>query len=808
MTNDNQDAGGPLFLTVDGILSEHERLLCAQSAQSDRPDLLQDLLQIRGFVERLTRSGAYFDEASERKAAQGILDYWTSELAKHQADEGMSGQSRRTIYEFNAQALRALQHDFENPFGRVSELMDSLSQADRHSAAVILKAIDGTAKASNLRFQEGLLKELASQVAGGREDATLLEFCLWHLFEDPETRTGNKIYRPKKARNQDERVDFFSCKVFLVRKADELLEALPEPERDALIDALMSMSAGTADAHRPRTLVRSLMVRLGDISESVQARVHPTSSQAGQFSLYEKGPLTLTEFLERSRLTFCNDGRWRIAHPALEERWDPLKKRKWEVEQKEKRNRGRVFVISTVVLAALVTSLTWIAWSLVWTNLAMEHLANAQTSSDLKEGLAESVAGLQASKLSMTEDKSYASQVANVAIGAVIGARARNRALGTLPAYPSIPSIECERTQVFGGSDSYSVTITSDFAPPARFGNLDACPLFATNLDGTLLAAAWDKRGGVTVKVFRLPAGFRLGTGKNATLVEADLEEEGAPWMATEALKPLKLTQLLGEAPKKRGAKTCKDRSLRFSEDDKTVSFECLYSGDSGSELEWIPFAVEGSASDLAANASGNAFERIQKLVMGNSAAESALRDEPKGAASVFLGPRSGPKPGFVTVRGDGYVQIWHGDKEQPYLSAEFRSDFVRVATGGRPSALDVQDADRDPIYAIYALSPSPVIRVYQQRSGKHATLLMEHYPPPGVGTPVGIKFTTKAHCLQIRGKTRNAADLAMVDYYLMLDPDRLLAVGKALAKDLELQSPTAVLPAYHEAIKKQCYGG
>jgi hypothetical protein len=84
----------------------------------------------------------------------------------------------------------------------------------------------------------------------------------------------------------------------------------------------------------------------------------------------------------------------------------------------------------------------------------------------------------------------------------------------------------------------------------------------------------------------------------------------------------------------------------------------------------------------------------------------------------------------------------------------------------------------------------------------------MEHYPPPGVGTPVGIKFTTKAHCLHIRGKTRNAADLAMVDYYLMLDPDRLLAVGKALAKDLELQSPTAVLPAYHEAIKKQCYGG
>ena len=52
---------------------------------------------------------------------------------------------------------------------------------------------------------------------------------------------------------------------------------------------------------------------------------------------------------------------------------------------------------------------------------------------------------------------------------------------------------------------SYAVTIRSDFGPPTKLGGLlDACPLFATNLRGNLLAAAWDKGGKVDLKVFEL----------------------------------------------------------------------------------------------------------------------------------------------------------------------------------------------------------------------------------------------------------------------------------------------------------------
>jgi hypothetical protein len=111
-------------------------------------------------------------------------------------------------------------------------------------------------------------------------------------------------------------------------------------------------------------------------------------------------------------------------------------------------------------------------------------------------------------------------------------------------------------------------------------------------------------------------------------------------------------------------------------------------------------------------------------------------------------------------------------------------------------------------MYAIYALSPTPVVRVYEQEA-RHARLLMEHYPPAGVGTPVAIRFTENARCLQIRASRKSGGQLAAVDYYLILDLNRLLAVGRALERDLGA-APTSAEPplqAYSRAIQKQCYG-
>jgi hypothetical protein len=787
MNNERAQTDSTPFLTVDAILAEHEALLAAQSAH-------EDIAQIRAFVDRLAASGAYFDEAVERKAIQGTLDYWTSELARQQTDEEPTGLRRRSIREFDAEALKALQHDFENPFGHVADAIESLGQEERHSAPAILKRVNEIARANNLRFQEGLLKELASQVTGDREDASLLEFCLWHLFEDPETRWGNKIYRPRRTRNKDQRVEFFSCKVYLVTKTDQLYQALPDRERHALVDALMSMTPTDADAQRSRSHLSSIAAKLDELSGALS-----TASQAHQFVLYEDGPLTLTEFLERSRLAFREADKWRMVHPVLAERWDPLKKRKWEAEEKAKSRQRTLLASFTVVVVALVTSLAWIAWYVFWGDAAAAHLAMAQTLEVPKERLSESVAGLRASKLSMGGDEAYARLVVNDAIGAVIGARAKQRTLGEPNAYPSFPTIECERTS---DSDSYSVTITSDFERPAKLSGLDYCPVFAVNLSGTLLAAAWEKIGGdVDVPVFALPLPperFRLKSEGNGPLAESDLNENGAGWMRK--LKAVNLTPLLGEASRRRGTNGCKDRSIRFSEDDAVVSFECLYENKrrTGNQLELMAFAVEpirreAAPSAPSPNVSEKSFEAIRKIVTAER------------AASVFLGPRNGSSPAFATVRGNGYVRIWHDGNDKP--SAEFRSDFVRVGTSGRPTALDVEDADGHPIYAIYSLSPYPVIRIYDQRRAKHATLLMEHYPPSGVGTPVGIEFTREARCLKIRAKRveKESSEVDLVVYYLILDTDRLLTVAQALERDLEIKAPGSGLPAYEKAIKEQC---
>jgi hypothetical protein len=817
MNNDNHQTGGPLFLTVDAILSEHEHLLAARSDP-------EALVQIRSFVERLTKSGAYFDEAFERKAIQGTLDYWTSELAKHQADEDLTSQRRRSIDEFNAQALKALQQDVENPFGRISDLMDSLSQEDRRSAAAILGLVSDTAKTQNLRFQENLLKEMVSQVTGesgkdmvtqvtrDREDATLLEFCLWHLFEDPHTRSGNKIYHPKKSGSKTERVDFFSCKVYLVRKADELFEALGRPA--AVLDALTGMASGNANAQRRRSILGSIAGKLTDLGQAVKAWLRSASLRTRKFRVYDKKALNLLEFLQTSRLAFNQGGRWRMVHPALA-RWDPLKERRWKTAQKQR----LLFLGSTAVVVAVLTSLLWIGWYKFWTNLAMAHLAKAQIYSVPKDRLKESVAGLWAAKLSMGSDHSYASQVGNDVIGAVIGDRAQNGkgSLGDLKPYPNVPRIECGQIPAFGPGSIYSVT-APDLAGPAKSSSSDACPVFAVNLGGTRLAAAWEKAGRVTMKVFEIPTNFRLGSGDKGALVEADLkgENEAAPQL--KELPELELEPPLNRESEKLTTE-CKDRALRFSEDDKTVSFECLYStgpaGERVSTVQWIPAAIKDRAANTAFKASDTAFESIKELVTaaGNppqpcnkDVAESL--PPTRRVTAVFLGPRTGSSTGFVTVRGDGHVQIWHDEKPPPCLSAQFRSDFVRVGTGGRPAALDVQDvAVPNPMYAIYALSPAPVIRVYEQRQAKHATLLMEHYPPVGVGTPVGIKFTKQARCLQIRAKRKHVGELVFVDYYLILDPNRLLAVADALKGDLDRETSTthATLPAYDAAITKQC---
>jgi hypothetical protein len=810
MNNPSHATASPRLLTVESILTEHEQLL---AAQADR----EDVDQIRGFVDRLVESGVYFDEAFERKAIQGTLDYWTSELAKYPADQDSTGQRRRSIREFDADALQALQGDFRNPFDGIADRMPSLSPGERHSPAAILRLIDDAAKPQGVRFQEGLLKEMVSQVSGDsdrddatqaardRDDAGLLEFCLWHLFEDPETRLGNKVYRPRRSGHKEERVEYFSCKVYLVRKADQLFEALGRPP--ALLDALRRMGGGDVRMQGPGSFFGALADRIADLGQALRAWLRSGHLQSGNYELYGSRALSLGEFLQASRLAFSEGSRRRIVHPALL-RWDPLKESRWRAAQTEK----LLFLSSTAVAVALVTSLAWLGWYQYWTGLAATHLATAQASTDTHIRLEESVSGLRASMLSMGSEDSYVSQVANDAIGAIIGERARvgKGAMDDLPPYPDVPRLECAENQGRETGSAYSVKVANASAQISS----GTCPVFAVNMDGTRLAAAWEKAGGVTLKVFEIPTNFRLGSGANGAVLAADLaaEAQTAPWMRSARVRELELHPSLNRKSAELKGE-CIDRTLRFSEDDRVVSFECLHHERTNGDASVVQsiHAIIGEKDASPDAASRAALARAEMVVADKrnelKTCKGGEQLPPTSAVkSLFLGRPTASGNRFVTVREDGFVQIWHDGKERPCLSTQFRSDFVRVATGGRPAALAVNDVLR-PTYAIYHLNPAeptPVVRVYEQES-THARLLMEHYPPAGVGTPVGIRFTPKARCLQIRAVRGSRA----VDYYLILDLNGLSAVGNALEKDLgaAASSTNPPLREYNQAVTEQCYG-
>jgi hypothetical protein len=808
MNTDGEPDDNAPFLTVEAVLAAHEHLLSAQDADGR-------LARVRGFVERLIASGAIFDEAGERKALQGTLDYWTSELTAQAPDQDAAGHRRPMIRDFDAGALTARQHEFENPFGVLAERVGALDADRRRSPTAIIELIQEVSRPQGLRFQDGLLREMANQVAGeshadpatqavhDREDATLLEFCLWHLFEDTDTRLGNKLYRPRHIEGSVRRVDFFSCKVYLVRKTQQLYDAQSEREQAALLDQLMRVDGRGGGGARPASRLAALPRMLSGLPRAVEATRAPLRT----FRLYRAEGLDLQAFLRDARLVFADAGKPRLVHPALA-RWDPLKERRWKAAASER----RFFLTSTIVLVAGATVLAWLVWYWAWTDVAMDHLARSQIAAEAKPRLDHSVAGLRAANLSRGANRAYATQVANDAIGRIIGERARKGRgdLDALLPYPQVPRLECEQGKAPGADFvSYTVRLAAD---AAKLSALAACPTFAVDLDGTRLAAAWQRDGRVRLRVFDIPRDFSIGGARGAALTEADISETAA-WI--DSLQEQEIDPPLHRQPAPL-TEECKDRALRFSEDGTTVSLECLYS--TGERLR--PSALKWVAARLRSAGGSTAEAGVEQVVHGGvelgpcNAERSAAPRGTANVTAVFLGPRSGTGSGFVAVRGDGSVEIWHDPSQPPCLSTQFFTDFVRVAIAGRPVALDVQDLGVEgprALYALYAHSAAPVLRIYQQLQAEQATLLLEHYPPAGVGTPVAIRFTPQARCLQVRAiRNNDARQLVYVDYHLVLDSARLLTVGHALQRDLagDASVTDSPLPEYHRAIQQECGRG
>jgi hypothetical protein len=823
MDNGPRQGRTALMLTLDVIRAEHGRLLEA-GAQTilDVPDYLR---KVKSFVDGLVESGAYFDETAERRAIQAYLDHWTAELANHAAREERTGLSHLEIRAFDADALRKLQDQFINPFETLSRDLTSLSQAGQRSASGVLKLLEDKAKATGLRFQEGVLKEIASQVASDPQGAALCEFCLWHLFEDPETRSGNKISRPSGE-------IAFSCTAYLVDKAGEMCQAQPERERNLLMGALARFGSVSPVQATSKLLPRSAIHKL-------------KYSTLHAFVLYTKTTLDLDQFLTTSRLTFDRGNRGlELVHDALMRRWVDLAA---EIAARTARMRqNRKMVFSAVAFTALV-GVGWIAWSGLQAH--RQEAATRDASAAANEGALASAQLLTtrdalwgqqypdaaafrsavgaamysaardhfATQLDMSlhavkaNDSMQGRQTLTNAISAVIGFLAQVGALGELPPYPKVvdprnpdpdepDSKKCATTQ-----RTYCVRI-GELLLPIPGANPDEVISFPlANHDGTRLATALSRPGGVMLRA------FELRRGEAAARRDSAASLAGGLW----SLRPM------GEGVQVAG---CRAGTFQFSpETDGVVIFQCAESGKwsyvdfQRDEGAYTTYDTPGlSPHDARASQGGPKCPPTS----GHRAEQEFL---PSSDASVFLGPppAKGQLGDILTAGREGYVRRWR-EPNTPCLHAQFFSDFVRVVTAGHPTGLALYGDDSVANYAIYHDSP-PVIRVYKQSGRDLAKQVIEYYPSYGLGTPTGLRFTPNGQCLEVLAKrarpvTRKPDDYPVgITYYLMLEAKALKLVGTALEKDLadlktrefsHAQSSATryeQLSAYRQLVESQC---
>ncbi|MFN0300446.1 MAG: hypothetical protein ACKVQU_08835, partial [Burkholderiales bacterium] len=340
------------MLTLDVIRVEHGRLFeMGETAALEVPEYLRD---VRTFVDRLVESGTYFDEVPERRLMQTYLDHWTAELSDHTGAAARSAIQRLELRPFDVAALKALQGQFSNPFEHLAKEISA--GANLSSSTEVLKWLESKAKTAGLRFQEGMLKEIASQMAVDPERATLLEFCLWHLFEDPDTRFGNKIRRP-------EGVVIFICTVYLLRGIERLRSAQQPPEQQSLVNAIARFTPGKSIDQSPDPMPSAVVLK---------------GIGSHEFRLYARERLDLATFLVAARLTFrSDDQKLRLVHGSLLNRWNVVVgARAAQVERA--RGRKRTGLVTIGLAAAIGLGLiVWTSYRIYAADEALRHAGQA-----------------------------------------------------------------------------------------------------------------------------------------------------------------------------------------------------------------------------------------------------------------------------------------------------------------------------------------------------------------------------------------------------------------------------------------------
>ena len=821
---DIEGSSRPL-VTLDAIRAEHGRML-----ETDSGGTVQGadyVREVRSFVDRLVASSVYFDEMSERRTIQGYLDHWIGELSTRAKPEERSALTQLELHAFSIDALRTLQDTVVNPFATVAADLGAATEESRRSATAILKWIEERAKAGGVRCQEGLFKEIASQVAADPEGPTLLAFCLWHLFEDPATRVGNKIRRR-------EGEVAFSCSAYLVEKTAWLYERQGESEQGAMIKALLAFSPDGSPGSRERAIPR---------------RHFATAVGAYQFVLYGQRSADLEQFLLDARIVFPAPGdRLVPVHRTLLTHWPQLAAAKGQQAERKRWLRGAVFAAAVVA----VTSLAWKVYADRQVALALQHANEATTRGGMATSYVKTWKPLYESSARAREE-GYKASVGGAIWAALNEHKAQlQSALGALQAQAGT----YEKTV---GNDAVAATI-GFLAQAGSLGQLEPRPAVTTcgpaqpgiclRVGRELVVipsipeaaglgpSAISHDGRTLVQVWRVGVRPTLGVYRIGQRTEGDAATQTPP-SSTPTVELLRTVALdVTCEAKDEGT----DAVVRLSGDGRMLTFACMERTDEWSLVDLAAadgtppvWHSPGLPSDVGKawaklNRKEPLAESETKLLTAMLASpqycDNILTLRSKADAIYPASPGEGKSPkSYVTTNTDGYVRVWDvgagANQDAQCPRAQFSSDFVRMDTVGAPDALAFQENEVKR-YAIYRSSGlPPLIRIYTQARVNGAELITEHYPAYGLGTPISMRFSPNGKCLEVRTRLKKplaaieAEEYVSLRYYLSTEAPALTALTEALIQDLDAKSTTNVaqqatdwrnaLPHYSAAVDAQC---
>ena len=255
------DEAGGIFPTYDSFCDALRPVL--KVFDSKGPDAItatmaavpDQLQRIRSLISRAVRTGAILDGFQERRDFQKELDY-LAKLLERLGDE----PEDPLLEPFRADALAA----FPLPAYAFDDVREHQERSPDPGREELRQYLLDRASKAGIRFEDGLVEDLAGQLTGDPEAWPLLDFCLRHFYAQAQRGSGNKLRRPSSAAS-------FDARLFAVAIVAQAYAEYPAERKTEFRQALVQLSLDRRSSPRQGNLKARAGLKLGERYRNVQA---------------------------------------------------------------------------------------------------------------------------------------------------------------------------------------------------------------------------------------------------------------------------------------------------------------------------------------------------------------------------------------------------------------------------------------------------------------------------------------------------------------------------------------------------------